>query len=319
MSKKRIHVGIIGLGMVGQPLYWWFVGNKERGYRGKRYTRGKELFCYDTDPKLNYFDDINKADVIFICVPTPPNPDGSCNTSIVAGAVDAIEDGKIIVIKSTVTPGTTQFLQDKHPKKALMFNGEYLTESQPDADFIHPARQIVGFTEQSKKYTTLVLGLLPQGNFQSPIIMDYWRLEMTATEAEVVKYASNVFGFCKVVFGNMLHDYCEAIGKNYCIGVSYENVREAVVADSRINEAWLGSVNHGGYRGAGGFCFPKDMNAHIQALRLHIKSLEPSLLKIRLEKELNVFKAVWDYNEELLRQQGKTIFDISKHEKDIVV
>ncbi|MBI2677135.1 MAG: UDP-glucose/GDP-mannose dehydrogenase family protein, partial [Candidatus Yanofskybacteria bacterium] len=293
MSQQKARVSILALGTVGLPLYWWFTGNKEKGYEGKGYIRGKDLFCYDTDPKKDYFDDINKADIIFVCVPTPPNPDGSCNTSIVAGAVDAVKDGKIIVIKSTVIPGTTQFLQNKNPKKALMFNGEYLTESQRDADFIHPARQIVGFTEQSKKYTTLVLSLLPESNFQSPLRLDYWRFEMTATEAEVVKYASNVFGFCKVIFGNMLYDYCEAIAKNCCVDVSYDKVREAVSADQRINRAWLGEIEHGGYRGAGGFCFPKDMDAHIQALKFHIKSLEPSLLKIRLEKELNVFEAFW--------------------------
>ena len=234
-------------------------------------------------------------------------------------SVETIRNRKIIVIKSTVIPGTTQLLQFKNLDKALMFNGEYLTESQSWSDFLHPARQIIGFTPQSKKYSTLVLNLLPQANFQSPMHMDYWKFEMTATEAEVVKYASNVFGFLKVIFGNMINDYCEAIEKNFRVAVSYENVRKAVTADQRINEAWLGQVNHGGYRGAGGFCFPKDMSAHIQALKFYAKDLGSSPLKTLLEKQIKIFEDVWDYNVELLKQQGQTIVDISKHEKNIVI
>src|SRR3989344_1496729 len=150
MSEKKIPIGIIGLGMVGEPLHRWFEEVCD-------HERGKNLFLYDTDPKKGYFDDINCAEVIFICAPTPPSPDGSCNTKIVASAVETIRNGKIIVIKSTVIPGTTQLLQFKNLDKALMFNGEYLTESQSWSDFLHPARQIIGFTPQSKKYSTLVL------------------------------------------------------------------------------------------------------------------------------------------------------------------
>lgn len=312
MSEEKIPVGIIGLGMVGEPLRRWF--EEVRGHK-----RGKTLFLYDADLQKGYFDDINRADVIFVCAPTPSNPDGSCNTKIVASAVETIKDGKIIVIKSTVTPGTTQLLQEKNLNKFMIFNGEYLTESQSWSDFLHPARQIIGFTFQSKKYSTLVLNLLPQANFQSPTHMDYWKFEMTATEAEVVKYASNVFGFLKVIFGNMFSDYCEAVEKKLGVGVSYENVRKAVAADQRINEAWLGPVNHGGYRGAGGFCFPKDMNAHIQTLKSHVINLESSPLKTLLGKQIKIFENVWDYNAELLKQQGKTLVDVSKHEKEIVV
>ncbi|MDO8669703.1 MAG: hypothetical protein Q7K65_05430, partial [Candidatus Buchananbacteria bacterium] len=99
--NKKIKVGIIGLGMVGEPIKRWF-----EEYH--KYRRGKELFCYDTDPKKGYSDDVNKADVVFVAVPTPANPDGGCNTSIVQNAVATVNDGKIVVIKSTVPPGTVE-------------------------------------------------------------------------------------------------------------------------------------------------------------------------------------------------------------------
>ena len=118
--SQKLKVGIIGLGMVGEPIRRWF-----EDLNGRK--RGKDLFCYDSDPKKIFKDDVNKADVVFVSVPTPSNPDGSCNTSIVESVVAQIKDGKIIIIKSTVEPGTVQRLQDKYPKKRFIFNPEFLT------------------------------------------------------------------------------------------------------------------------------------------------------------------------------------------------
>ena len=83
------------------PIKKWF--EEINGFK-----RGRDLFCYDVDTKKGYSDDVNRADVIFISVPTPPNPDGSCNTTIVEQAVASVRDGKIVVIKSTVPPGTAK-------------------------------------------------------------------------------------------------------------------------------------------------------------------------------------------------------------------
>jgi UDP-glucose 6-dehydrogenase len=142
MANNKIKIGIIGLGMVGEPIRRWF--QEVNGYK-----RGRDLFCYDVDSKKGYSDDVNKADVIFVSVPTPTNPDGSCNVSIVESTVAGISDGKIVVVKSTVTPGTVERLQKKHPKKRLIFNPEFLTESQAWEDYLSPDRQIVGHTAKS--------------------------------------------------------------------------------------------------------------------------------------------------------------------------
>ena len=128
-NSSKIRVGIIGIGMVGEPIRKWF--QEILGYK-----RGKDFFCYDVDPKKGYADDVNRADIVFIAVPTPPNPDGSCNVSIVQNAVSTVKDGKIVVVKSTVPPGTVQNLQIKYPKKRFIFNPEFLTESQAWEDFL---------------------------------------------------------------------------------------------------------------------------------------------------------------------------------------
>jgi len=321
MATKKIKVGIIGLGMVGEPLKNWFVN--VLGYK-----RGKDLFCYDTDPKKGYFDDINKADIIFVTLPTPSNPDESCNTSIVEGAVKTIKDGKIVVVKSTVEPGTVARLQKKHPRKYFIFNPEFLTEAQAWLDFVKPDRQLVAPTSKSQKNAWEVLSLLPLAPFVRPWSSDYTKKRISSTEAEMAKYASNVFGYIKVIYGNILADICCALKLKFKKdkipeAINYENIREAISADPRIGPAWL-NVEHGDYAGVGGFCFPKDMKAFMKFIEKliedlsKIKKVDQGLIK-SLKAGLKVLKSVEDYNKTLLAWQGLRLSDVSKHNKEIII
>ena len=319
-NSSKIKVGIIGLGMVGEPIRKWF--EEILGYK-----RGRDLFCYDADPKKSYSDDINKADVVFVSVPTPPNPDGSCNVSIVKSVVPTIKDGKIVVVKSTVSPGTVQELQNKHPRKRFIFNPEFLTESQAWEDFVSPDRQIIGTTSKSNQDAIEVLNLLPKKSFIRPWTSDYTKKSVNSTEAEMAKYASNVFGFIKVVYGNILADFSHAVTLKYKLekinsSVNYDNVKELIGADLRIGPAWL-NVNHGNYCGAGGYCFPKDMNAYISFAHSLVSDLEKKIsnkdfLKV-MKKGISVLESVRDYNVELLKWQGLTVEDVSKHNKEIII
>ena len=314
-NPSKIRVGIIGIGMVGEPIRKWF--EELNGYK-----RGKDLFCYDVDPKKGYSDDVNKADVVFVAVPTPPNPDGSCNVSIVQNAVATIKDGKIVVVKSTVAPGTVQNLQNKHPKKKFIFNPEFLTESQAWEDFLSPDRQIVATTQKSTSDAVEVLNLLPKKNFIRPWTSDYSKKSVNTTEAEMGKYASNVFGFVKVIYGNILADLSHALTLKNKTEVNYDNIKELIGADLRIGSSWL-NVNHGNYCGAGGYCFPKDMNAFISFANSLAKDLEKrktnkDFVKI-LKKGISVLESARDYNIELLKLQGLSVDDVSKHNKEIIV
>ena len=314
-NSSKIRVGIIGLGMVGEPIRKWFEELND-------YQRGKDLFCYDVDSKKGYSDDVNRADIIFVAVPTPPNPDGGCNVSIVQKAVSSIKNGKIVVVKSTVPPGTVQNLQNKYPKKRFIFNPEFLTESQAWEDFLSPDRQIVSTTSKSISDSVEVLNLLPKKNFIRPWTSDYSRKSVNTTEAEMAKYASNVFGFIKVIYGNILADLSHALTLKDKKEVNYENIKELIGADLRIGPSWL-NVNHGNYYGAGGYCFPKDMAAFISfadsvAVDLKRKKTDPAFLKV-LTKGIDVLKAVEGYNIELLKAQGLSIEDVSKHNKEIII
>jgi UDPglucose 6-dehydrogenase len=312
---KEQKIGIIGLGIVGLPLKKYF----ER----KGLKRNKNLFCYDADLSKGFNDDINQADIIFICVPTPRMKNGLCDTRIVDSVVKKFHNKKnVLVIKSTVEPGTIAKLQKKY-NCPILFNPEFLTESQAWEDFMRPDRQVVGHTTKSQKHASAVLDILPQAYFSSPgVIGTYDFVGLNSSEAEMGKYAGNVFGAIKVSYANILADLCHALEtvlkkQGVKEKINYDNVRHMIAYDSRIGGAWL-DVKHGDYRGFGGFCFPKDMSAFISFVKKIEKKIDrKSVNKKLVSKGLAVLEAIWDYNEELLKSQGLTIKQVSSHDNEL--
>ena len=297
---NTLTIGILGVGWVGGTLARYF--EEIRGYR-----RGENLFLYDIDPAkcagphTKGFGvgagDFNNADIIFVTLPTPRNPkDGSCDTSILESAIPKIKGEKIIVIRSTVLPGTTERLQRQYLQHKFLFNPEFLTESRAWNDMVRPDRQIVGFTEKSLDAAHAVLSLLPKAPFMSPWGMGtYQPTRITATEAEFIKYAGNVHFARKVTFANALAKLAAHAGANY------ENIRKGMAADHRIGDSHL-DVMHGGYRGFGGYCFPKDISALIAFADA-----------AGFNDVATLIRADWDFNEKLLKEQGLTIEKVSAH------
>lgn len=292
MTDSKISIGIIGVGMVGTPLKRWF---EER----QGYERGKNLFLSDTDTAKGFFDDINKADIIFISVPTPRTATGAAGLSAIESAFAGIADGKIAVLKSTVPPGTAEYFQKKHPTLKVLFNPEFLTEKRAWEDFVKPDRQIVGFTAQSIDAAHAVLSLLPRAPFMSPWGINTYRpIKITATEAEIIKYGGNVYFARKINFANVLADLAALHGADY------ENIRAAMAADFRIGDSHL-DVAHGGYRGFGGYCFPKDTDALIA--HLDERGLREGMALLQCDRR---------FNERLLVSQGLTWEEVSVHDHE---
>lgn len=287
MAVTKFKIGIIGVGMVGMPLKRYFE-------EVKKYQRGKELFLYDIDPKKGYFDDINKADVVFVCVPTPRLTNGSADLKVLESAFDRIGQRKIVVIKSTVPPGTTETLQKKYSQHKVLFNPEFLTEVNAWNNTVSPDRQLVGWTVSSREVAGDVLGLLPAAPLSAPSL----ELELTATEAEIIKYAANIFLTRKVVFANAIFD----LAKHH--GVDYERIKIGVSSDPRIGSSHL-DVRHGGYRGYGGYCFIKDMDALIA-----------HCAEVGLKRVADLFASDRAFNNKILQEQGLSPEDVAIHDHE---
>ncbi len=265
MYKRFTKAGIVGVGMVGGALLRYFE-KKE----------GLEIFLYDKGKNLGSKEEVNKAEIVFVCVPTPYLKDGTgFDLSYVEEAMKMLQGEKVVVIKSTVLPGTTEILQQKYPQHKLLMNPEFLTEETADQDMPYPDRQIVGYTEKSHSVAGDVMQLLPLAPFERIL---------PVTEAELVKYFGNTWFSVKVSFANQMFDLCQALG------VDYDRMVEAAAADKRIGRTHL-NVWHKGYRGYGGKCLPKDTKALIQLANL--KGVD-----------LKLHKAAEFINEELMKQQG---------------
>lgn len=236
--SQTYKIGIVGVGMVGGVMQRWFE------------KQGAGPLVYDKFKNLGSPEEVKRADILFIAVNTPYNSEsGGFDLSQVERALDILKDeSKIVVIKSTILPGTTEMLQQKHPQHKILFNPEFLTQSSADNDMAYPDRQIVGYTKQSYNVAGDVMRILPLAPFERII---------PSTEAEMVKYFGNTWFSTKVVFANQMYDVCAKLG------LDYNSVKDCAAADKRIGPSHL-DVHHGGYRGYGGACLPKDTRALIQ-------------------------------------------------------
>lgn len=268
-------IGIVGWGVVGQSV-------------GKGFEKKKEnkVYWYDKNKKGPHsFDDVvKKSEFIFLCLPTPMFSDESgIDLSIMDGVVDEIAPkikgkDKILVIKSTVVPGTTAGYKKKYPETNFAMNPEFLTEVNAMNDFLNPDRTVIGALSQpvSEKMTQLYQ------DFYGPDANIY---ATDTTTAEMVKYMSNALLATKVIFANEMYDLCESLG------IKYEEVKKMVAADTRIGDTHLDVTT---VRGFGGKCFPKDIVALIGFTK--DKKVDASLLKTVWEKNKKIRK-VKDWEE----------------------
>ncbi|MBI4128990.1 MAG: UDP-glucose/GDP-mannose dehydrogenase family protein [Parcubacteria group bacterium] len=228
-------LGIIGVGMVGGALQRYFQ------------SRGFPVFAYDPGKSLGSFEEVERAEFVFLCVPTDYREGVGCDTSIIEENCARLREPKTIIIRSTVIPGTTDRLQKAFPQHALLVVPEFLTEATADEDTKNPARVIIGYTKESRPHAEKILSLMPEARFSKIL---------PAREAEFVKYFSNTFYATKVVFANQFYDVVERAGANYDL------IRECVEHDPMIAPSHV-DVFHKGYRGYDGKCLPKDTQSFI--------------------------------------------------------
>ncbi|HNK40458.1 MAG TPA: UDP-glucose/GDP-mannose dehydrogenase family protein [Flavobacteriales bacterium] len=195
---------------------------------------------------------LEKAQIVFLALPTPPGEDGSADLSYVLKA--AADIGKlmdhymVLVDKSTVPVGTAEKVAAEVKKYAkvdfdVVSNPEFLREGFAVDDFLKPDRVVVGTeSERARKLMEeLYKPFVRQGN---PIIF------MDERSAELTKYAANAFLAAKITFMNEIANFCEAVGADV------DKVRIGMGSDGRIGKRFLFPGI-----GYGGSCFPKDVQA----------------------------------------------------------
>jgi UDPglucose 6-dehydrogenase len=206
------------------------------------------------------------------------NADGTCNTDIVEAVLQEISDTHTVhvpvcVLKSTVTPGTTELLAQKFPSITICFNPEFLTEKNYINDFISQVNIIVGHTGNSatvKPVADLFYKRFPQSQV--------WII--TAQEAEMIKYVANTLLSTKVAYLNEIYQICKTTN------INYDRIAGILKLDPRLGTTHWTVPGHDGRFGFGGTCFPKDINALIQYGE---QNGQPTpLLKAVWEKNLEV-------------------------------
>ncbi len=269
-------VGVVGHGFVGKAADEFFKG------------KCTVLVNDKIKPELQTLRDlVTSAEVIFICVPTPMRKDGSCYTGFIEEVIQNIKDTAreikrnmdsfVVVVKSTVYPGFTEEMQSKHLPMRIAFSPEFLTEANSIADFKKTNRIIVGGDESD---SLVVCKFFAEAD---PQMVDQGRRIIAWTDptvAEMVKLYANGILTAKVMFSNEVFQICEKFG------ISFEDVRQLAVLDSRIGAGHTRVPGPDGQLGYGGHCFPKD----IQNLRAVCK-------QIGLDEKM--FTAIIDRNDAL--------------------
>ena len=267
-------VGIVGNGFVGSAVAFGF--SAQTGCHA-------QVMIYDIDQSKSQHtlsEVLNESDYIFVSVPTPASSDGTINLEIVFDVFKEInllnKRDNVILLRSTVLPGTTRKLAEAYKNLNIVFNPEFLTGRSAKHDFINQARFILGGSKASTNKTAN----LYRWRFGDsvPIIQtDY-------ETSELIKYMNNCFFATKVSFLNEMYQIAQKSGADWNVAI------DGFVRDGRIGHSHLQVPGPDRKFGFGGSCFPKD----VQAMVAYAQSLEISP---------DVLKGVWAKNLEVRPEQ----------------
>jgi len=253
-------VGIIGVGAVGSAC-----------------QKGFELLGHSVqvhDPKLNTsINDVINTEIVYVCVPTPEGLDGSCDLSIVRQTIKDLERlayAGVVALKSTSVPGTTEQLLSETNLR-MCFVPEFLRERSAVEDFVvnHDLLAVGCHSEDIFDVVVASHGFFPKN-----------KVRLTPTEAEILKYYSNVFNSTRIVFANAMYEICQKLNADY------DKIKDTYLIRGTASSDYLDCNDK--IRGYGGMCLPKDT-----------KALDSLVKKLGLE--LKLFEAVDQDNKKFKR------------------
>ena len=244
LNREQKSYGIVGCGYVGKGTELLLKTAIKRQFSSSRvhiFDTNKALCSY----RISSLKDLANCKLIFVCVPTPMQEDGTCYTDIVDSVVEDLKSYGVdpwrIIIRSTVTIGTSERL-------GVNFMPEFLTERNWTEDVLDTQELVFGVDNNLQEFKQTVSTLFRhKSNYEFHIF--------PTKEAELVKYVRNSFLATKVAFFNEINEYCEKTG------LDYKNIKEGVCIDKRIGFAHTDVPGPDGKKGFGGTCLPKDVSS----------------------------------------------------------
>jgi UDPglucose 6-dehydrogenase len=255
--KKQSKIAIVGYGYVGQAV-------------GEFFKSSFELVVHDPALKKGASKArVNECDLAIVCVPTPMKKDGSVDLSIIENVLGWLKT-PLVVIKSTVPPGTTARLAEGYAHGDVAFSPEFIGEGKYPVpywqDIPHP-------TDMSYHSFHIFGGKASAAN----AAIEYWNraagpfarfITTDATAAELTKYMENAWIATKITFVNEFYDIANAFG------VNFNELRELWLLDGRVGRSH--TLVYEKKRGFDGKCIPKDTNGIVAAAKA--RGYTPSLL-----------------------------------------
>ena len=238
-----MNIGIIGYGYVGKAVAESYAGHK----------------IYINDPKYidhkDYYDFSiihSVCDAIFVCVPTPSDAVGKCNTEILANTLDALRSTRAMVISKSTAPPDFYQMYEKRVDYDLAHVPEFLTQARANYDYVNPHKVVIGAKLAVAKRTESILE-------SSAINFDEVVVEhCSIAEASFFKYMANCQLAIKVIVNNEFSRLAEQMH------LDWENIAKLAKSDRRLGHTHWRVPGPDGEPGFGGACFPKDTAAVLE-------------------------------------------------------
>ena len=231
----REKIGIIGLGFVGGAI------NDSMEW---------QVSTVIMDPAKGHnatYCELSKCSAIFICVPSPQDNDGTCDTSILEGVLSNLKDYTgVIISKCTAPPDVYTRLNEQYPN--LVHAPEFLTAANASKDYATGKFAFIGGSVSAYRREAERIIQSSQRHLENVY-------HCTIAEAALAKYAINSFMATKVTFMNELYAVAKAAG------IDYDNIAHMIKVDPRIGNSHMQVPGPDGNLGFGGMCFPKDTSA----------------------------------------------------------
>ena len=237
LDKRGEKIGIIGLGFVGGAIE-----------RSLEYST--KLVIMDSSKGRNAtYEDLMGCSGIFVCVPTPQDNDGTCDTSILGGILRSLYSrgyAGVIISKCTAPPDWYKAMNILYTN--LVHVPEFLTAANASIDYETSKFAFIGGRVPAYVREAERIVRISQRSLETVV-------HCTASEAAMAKYAINSFMATKVVFMNELEALCSKSG------IDYDTVAHMITKDQRIGSSHMQVPGPDGAYGFSGPCLPKDVNA----------------------------------------------------------